>query len=242
MVAKSYQGLEILDEPHSKVAKGASKSALYVTVRTKAGSTKEVRWYNETEYARMYKEDKVDYSKKNMRHILGFGDAGYVTIFKGDISEDNDYFNACAARYTTRWGWYFPSDIPLPEDLPENAVPVKLEWSTVGNEDGSLKNTSDIQTAIEALIYDDDPSEFQGNIGDRITANIIIEKAIPLEGYYGPTTMFIMRDELHNCYVWTTAARTWEAGTAHNITGTVKDHKTYHNVRQTIMTRCKEAS
>lgn len=242
MVAKSYQGLEILDEPHSKIAKGASKSTLYVTVRTKAGSTKEVRWYSETEYARMYKEEAVDYSKRNMRNILGFGNAGYVTIFKGDISEDNDYFNLCAARYTTRWGWYFPSDIALPDDLPENAVPVKLEWSAVGNEDGSLKSVNEIKEAIEALIYDNDPSEFQGNIGDHITRTITVEKAIPLDGYYGPTTMYIMYDELHNCYIWTTAARTWETGTTHTITGTVKDHKVYHNVHQTIMTRCREVS
>ena len=53
MVAKSYQGLEILCEPY-ELAKGR----LYVKVRTKSGANKEVRWYTEAEYAKMYPEAK----------------------------------------------------------------------------------------------------------------------------------------------------------------------------------------
>jgi len=234
MVAKSYQNLETVGEPFTESGR------MYINVKKADGSLKKVRWYSDTEYKRMYKEDAIDYSKKNMRHIMGFGDDGYITIFKGDISEDNDYFNACAARYTTRWGWYFPSNISLPDDLPENAIPVKLEWPAVGNEDGSLKSTNEIKEAIEALIYDNDPSEFQGNIGDRITATVTVEKAIPLDGYYGPSTLYTMRDSEKNVYIWITGSTItkFEIGQSYNIRGTIKDHKIYKNQKQTILTRC----
>ena len=48
MVAKSYQTLEIVQEPFSE------NGRLYVKVKTKKGTIKKVRWYSEAEYARMY--------------------------------------------------------------------------------------------------------------------------------------------------------------------------------------------
>ena len=67
-----------------------------------------------------------------------------------------------------------------------------------------------------------------------------VVKNITLEGYYGINHMHIMEDEDGNTFVWTTAARNWEEESEHTIIGTVKDHRTYKNVKQTILTRCKE--
>jgi len=241
MVAKTYQSLEILDEPHTKRGAGASHSAMYVTVRTKTGTKKEVRWYSEHEYYKMYPEERARKPIKSQKEVLGF-DKGYITIFKGNAYEDKDYFKQNEARYTRLWGWYFISTIDLPDDIPSDVTPVQLPWDMVGNEDGTLKSDAEVTAAVESLIYEPDISEYQGEVGDKVNVTVTVESAIPVSGVYGPSTMHVMRDAKGNCYVWTTAAKSWEKGSTHHITGSIKALNQYKGVRQTILTRCRAVS
>ena len=239
MVAKTYQSLEVVGDVYT------TNGRQYVQVRTNSGALKQVRWYTDKEYAKMYPNDVASNSKagdpsfKSQKEVLGF-DKGYITIFKGNTFEDREYFKLSSARYTRFWGWYFISTEDLPTDLPDDVTPVRLPWELVGTEKGTLKSDKEIAEAVESLIYDDDGSEFQGEIGDRIDIIVTVEKAILLDGYYGASTMHIMRDYDGNCYVWTTAARCWSEGTEHHIAGTIKALKTYKGVKQTILTRCRE--
>lgn len=237
MVAKSYQNLEIIGEPFS------SKGRLYVQVKTKSGVLKTVRWYSEKEYARMYPNEpevKEEFKRlKSQKEVLGFTN-GYITIFKGNTYEDREYFQMSTARYCRWWGWYFISTETLPNDIPEDVEPIVLSWEMVGNEDGTLKNEDEVTAAVESLIYDSDISEYQGKVGERLEFFLTVEKAIELEGYYGRSIMYIMKDDDGNCFVWTTSAKFWEPETEHHIKGTIKEHKTYRGVKQTILTRCAE--
>lgn len=238
MVAKSYQKLEIISEPFT------SNGKLYVQVKTKNGAAKTVRWYSEKEYLKMYpnseKQEKETFRRfKSEKEILGFS-KGYITIFKGNIGEDFEYFQRSAARYCRLWGWYFTSNDQLPEDIPEGIEPITLYWNMIGKEDETLKSEDEVIEIVESLIYDTDISEYQGEIGERLKLFLTVEKAITLDGYYGTNTLHVMRDDCGNCYVWTTAAKTWAEKSEHYLVGTVKDHKTYKGVKQTILTRCKE--
>ena len=237
MVAKSYQALEIIDEPHTV----SGKPAMYVSVRMKNGTIKEVRWYSDKEYLRMYPDAALPKSSSmsTQKQALGF-DKGYITIFKGNTYEDKDYFKSNDARYARPWGWYFISTMDLPTDLPDDVTPVQLPWELVGNDDGSLKPENVVTEAVEQLVYETDNSEYQGEVGDKISAHIVITKAIELDGYYGRSTMHVMRDENNNCYVWTTSARSWAEGSEYTISGTIKELKMYKGVKQTVLTRCRE--
>ena len=237
MVAKSYQNLKILCDPYER------NGRFYVTVLSLSGKEKEVRWYSEIEYARMYKEPIKDKTKdpyyKPQKILLGFID-DYITIFKGDIDDDDEWFSLSPARFCKWWGWYFPSDIPIPEDLPEGIEPIKLSWKKVGNEDGSLRPGPEVREAVDELICDPDESQFIGTKDERIEVTATVEKAIPIENQYGTSIIHVMRDENNNCFVWITSARHWEVGSTHHFKGTVKEHKIYRRVRQTVLTRCKE--
>lgn len=235
MVAKSYQALEVVGDVYT------SKGRQYVQVRTKTGALKQVRWYTDKEYAKMYPDEVQEKSVvfKTQKELLGF-DNGYITIFKGNTYEDKEYFKLNSARYNRLWGWYFISTEPIPDDIPDDVEPVRLDWELVGNEDGVLKKVNEVTEAVESLIYEEDPSEYQGEVGDKIEIFVTVEKAITLDGYYGPSTMHIFRDYDGNCYVWTTAARSWEAGTEHHIAGTIKELKQYKGTKQTVLTRCRE--
>lgn len=177
--------------------------------------------------------------KKTQKEALGFSKDGYITIFKGNTYEVKDWFKENGAKYTKMWGWSFGSHAAMPSELPEGIEPVQLTWEAVGNEDGSLKVDSEVQAAVENLIYDESPSEFQGEIGDKVELDLYIRKAIQFDGYYGSSTMHIMEDENENIYVWTTAAKTLQEESWYHVKGSIKNHKIYRHVKQTILTRCR---
>ena len=124
--------------------------------------------------------------------------------------------------------------------MPLDVTPIRLDWSAVGADNENLKNDDLVRAAVEALICEPSVSEYQGAVGDKLELEVTVVKAVSLNGYYGPSTMHIMEDADQNVYVWTTAAKSWSEGTVHQIRGTVKDHKTYKNTKQTVLTRCTE--
>ena len=235
-VAKSYQELEIVGDVF------VSSGRQYVNVKLKSGKLKTVRWYSDAEYRKMYPE-AVDRSAdpyyKPQKEVLGFT-KGYITIFKGDTYAEIDWFRASIARYTRWWGWYIISTEEVPADLPEGITPIQLPWELVGQEDGKLKPEHLVKEAVESIIYEESESEFQGAIGERLELFLIVERVIDLDNNFGHSSMHIFKDDCGNSYVWTTASKTWPVGSEHHIKGTVKDHRTYRNQCQTVLTRCLE--
>lgn len=237
-VAKSYAELEIVGDVF------VSSGRQYVNVKMKSGKLKTVRWYSDAEYRKMYPEvvavaRSADPFSKSQKEVLGFT-KGYITIFKGDTYAEVDWFRASIARYTRWWGWYIISTEEVPTDLPEGITPIQLPWEVVGQEDGNLRPEHLVKEAVESIIYDESESEFQGAIGERLDLYLTVERTIELDGSYGRSTMHIMRDDCGNLFVWTTASKSWSAGTEHHIKGTVKDHRKYRNECQTVLTRCLE--
>lgn len=237
-VAPSFQNFEMLTEPY------LANGKMYIRVRNpKTGTERQVRWYSEREYNKAHPETAktpaTDPYFKPQKEVLGFNN-GYITIFKGDTYAELDWFKASIARYCKLWGWYIISTEEIPEDLPATITPITLTWESVGNEDGTLKNETQVRMAVEALLYNEGNSQFIGDIGERIEVTVTVTKAIELENNYGLSIMHVMEDEAENIYVWTTASKRWSEGSVHSIRGTVKDHRIYRNNKQTILTRCIE--
>ena len=105
MVAKSYQDWATYGEPFEENGKK------YIVVITPKGAHKKVRFYNETEYAKLYPEEpKVECKRLQPRKdVLGFS-KGYITIFKGDTYPLLEWFQQSPCRYHMWWGWYLISD------------------------------------------------------------------------------------------------------------------------------------
>lgn len=240
MVAKSFQSMEQITEPY-KIS-----GRMYVKVRTKTGTERQVRWYSEVEYYKMYPEEKQKEEtaevqfKRSQKLVLGF-DKDYITIFKGDTYEHLDWFKLSIARYCKLWGWYVISTAEVPEDLPEGLTPIKLSWDIVGNADGTLKNDALVKQAVDSLIYDAGKSEFIGEIGERLDLTITVTGSRTIENsIYGHSVVHTMEDENGNVFIWITSAKNWPVGSVKKIRGTIKEHKTFKNVKQNILTRCSE--
>lgn len=240
MVAKSYQKLKILsDQPYIK-----PNGKMYVKVLMKGGSEREVRWYKPDEYAKMYPGESVEPELfVNQKNILGFQE-GYITIFKGNQEEYEDWFNRSIARYCVHWGWYIVSTDMIPCDLPAGIEPVRLDWEKVGHKSGELKDKAEVEAVVNSLLYSVHPSTFQGSVGDRLELTLTIIKNVQQEKFFGSksskNTIHTFEDSCGNHYLWDTSAKNWAEGSVKKIRGTVKEHKIINNVQTTVLTRCME--
>lgn len=234
-VAKSFQKYEIVTEPY------VNSGRLYVKVRNpQTGSIRQVRWYTEAEYKKLYGEPS-DGAKiiKTQKEALGF-QKGYVTVFKGDTFPYLEWFKQSIARYCKWWGWYIVSTDELPTDIPKDLTPIMLPWDAVGTDSGCLRTDKEVTAAVDAIMYDESASVFIGKIGERIEVTLTVKRVIELNGSYGAAMMHVMEDEDGNVYVWTTAAKTLITGNVYKMRGTIKDHRVYRNTKQTILNRCIE--
>ena len=243
-VAKSYKNFKQLGEPFKENGK------MYVTVLTDKGKPKVIRWYTESEYTKMYPEEKVDKTKdpyyKPQKITLGF-EKGYITIFKGVNEENEEWFRRNReCRYARWWGWYVPSTITVPTDYPEGVQEVKLTWEPMGNEKDWLKDEATVKKHVRdtllAAIRKTSTSIHQGKIGDRLDIQVkVIGKQTEENIKYKSVTHFYeFKDEKGNYYKWKTAAKDWSVGTEHHIRGTVKEFDEYDSEPCTVLTRCIE--
>lgn len=235
-VAKSYQDWATYGEPFEE------NKRMYIVVITPRGAHKKVRWYSDAEYAKMYPQDKVAATPKKVRstkEVLGFS-KGYITIFKGDTYPLLEWFQNSPCRFHSWWGWYLISE---EEELqwPAGIIPVQLKWEDVAIvEEDCLKSETLVRQAIEALIYEESSSEWQGEVGDRIDRTLTVVKITPLaDGYYGPSTFFLFKDEYENEYCWTTGSKSLDLYATYEVRGTIKSLQTYKGKKQTVLTRCK---
>ena len=221
--APSFANLERLSEPFEENGKE------YILVKTKSGTTRKVRWYEEP-------MKKI----RSTKEVLGFS-KGYITIFKGDAYPVLKWFQESVARYHNFWGWYIISEDEVPAIIPAGITPVQLKWEDVADVDEDcLKSETLVRQAVNALIYESSPSEFQGEVGDRIDRTLTVVKVTPLEdGYYGPSTFFLFKDEYENEYCWTTGSKSLDLGATYEVRGTIKNLQTYKGKKQTVLTRCR---
>ena len=83
-------------------------------------------------------------------------------------------------------------------------------------------------------------SEFVGEIGKRDTFKLTFTNHLVFENMYGVSYMYFFKDENGNVFLWTTNKDLEiEKGGEIEIVGTIKDHKVYRDVKQTVITRCK---
>lgn len=232
-VAPSFQKYPTFGEPYEK------NKRKYIVIVYPDGHHREVRWYD-TEPAATSSKASAPKKVRSTKDVLGFS-KGYITIFKGDTYPVLEWFQESVARYHNFWGWYIVSEDEVPETIPAGITPVQLKWEDVAIvEEDCLKSETLVRQAVDALIYEPSNSVWQASIGERIDRLLTVKKAVMNDdGYYGPSTFYLMLDEAGNEYCWTTAAKQLEVGETYEIRGTVKALSKYKGTEQTILTRCK---
>lgn len=244
LVAKSYQGLPFIGESYEKSGR------LYVKVQLKSGKEKEVRVYTQKEYNKMYPNETVtekpsrakpnDPYYKPQKITLGF-DKGFIWIFRGAIEQNKEWFALSPCRYARHWGWYLPSTMEMPKDLPLNLEPVKLPWEPMGDEeDWLVEDEKVIKNHVNSVLYPPDDTPYPHNIGDRIEINVTVTEVHDAETAYGTSRNHIFKDSNGTLYSWKTTAKSWEVGSVKHIRGSVKLLSNYKGKHITVLQRCME--
>ena len=225
-VAKTYQSWEKLGKPLSE------NNKLYIMVlNPKTKTEKKVRFYPQ----KAESTENFVFSEY-LKSVLGF-EKGFITIFKGDQETNNEFFKRSNARYAKWWGWYIISTEEVPSPLPFGIEPVILSWGVVAPT-GSLLSDEKLAPIIDSILYGDSTSQNEGTVGERLELKLTVSRAIPIEGGFGKCTMHILLDEFGNEFIWTTAAKTLSAGETYTMRGSIKEHRVFKGVNQTILTRC----
>lgn len=225
--------------------------------------TMNVRWYTDKERAAQdraaeRRAEKASAAKEARRvkfaarNAFGFGEAGFITLYKGDLQVISEYFKSFsideeghrAAWYNTIFHWYTPSKMNVPEDLPEGVEAVRLDWDDVRDETDEenlqMKDNAFVEEYVNSLISEPSKSEYQGAIGEWMVKTVTVTKNVTLNSRYGESHMHILEDEDGNVYVWTTGSKNIEADRVVTLKMKVKDHKDYKGTKQTIVWYCKE--
>ena len=216
----------------------------------------EVRWYTDkqrealdraAEKRAAAKEAKIQerHFKFAARNAFGFGEAGFITLFKGDSTILNEWAHEtdpCRARYNTLFGWFCPSKLEI-VNLPAEITPIVLKWDDVRNlndpENLTMRDDAEVSKLIHELLDDLSKSEYQGEVGDWLERKVTIKKNVPVDGRFGESRVHIMEDADGNEYVWITASKNLEVGYKCVMRMKVKEHKEYNGVKQTVVYYCK---
>lgn len=85
-------------------------------------------------------------------------------------------------------------------------------------------------------------SEFVGAVGEKIEASITVTRINLFDTQFGTSRMIIGTTEAGAVLVWTTTSasvRDVEVGQTLKLSGAVKNHAVFRDIKQTVLTRCK---
>lgn len=234
-VAKTYAHMKIQGEPFSE------NKRMYVNVLAPNG-IKKVRWYSDTEYRRMYPDtpaaDPMDF---NARQAFGFGEEGFITLYKGHPSEewfDNEHIHL---RRNLTFGYYTPGRLELPS-LTGDIEPIRLYWEEVAVEGNKMKPHEEVQKYVNTLLMptSNSKSQYQGNENEWLQKEVIVREKKSADSRYGTKHTYTLVDAENNTYIWETGTKDYSIDMAVSLKMKVKTHKEINGEKCTVVWYCKE--
>jgi hypothetical protein len=95
----------------------------------------------------------------------------------------------------------------------------------------------DIQKQLEVAMAA--KSVYLGAPKDKVKfENLLILRVIDIDSQYGTTHLHIFQDSNGNRLTWKASSVRFNQGETVTLKGTIKEHKEYNGVKQTVLTRC----
>lgn len=192
------------------------------------------------------KQALINKSEENLRALLEkFGyesnDPKVYIVYGGNTYSIKDELKGAGARFNPALGWYFTKETQVPEGYALAAINFYelYEWFPLSKRIELKEGTKDY---IQNYLFSLQPksnSEFVGEIKERLRGlKATVTGIRSTEGYYGTTFIYSFKSG-ENVFVWfSSSCKDIEEGDEILLTGTVKDHKIYNGIKQTVLTRC----
>jgi len=207
-------------------------------------------------------EERKHAAEKNAKffEMNGFTPEGKTYFVLGNTYDIKEQLKAQGAKWDNlSRHWHMPTQ---PEGLETFEVSVDemyyadaagvYDWRNwmgfhEAEEDNMTHYAYKIEEAENNKKVRESTSKHVGQVGDKITLNVIYVHTASWENAYGGwlnhssvTNLHAFKDDEGNVYVWKTANYIEaEYGDTLIIQGTVKDHSEYNGIPQTVLTRCK---
>lgn len=169
---------------------------------------------------------------------LGLAADGSAYVVMGNTYDRKSQLKEAGAKYHPAIGWYFSDKV---EDFEVHRF--NVEDFAVQDKYGRWNVYSEKSSVIEHAQAEYERgkihSEFVGNIGDKISIEVTVERVGGYETQWGWTSVFTMVDADGNFFVWKTSSGDMDKGSHVQVSGKIKDHSEYKGVKQTVLTRCK---
>ena len=233
-VAKTYEHMQIQGEPFKE------NGRMYVNVLAPKG-LKKVRWYSDAEYKRMYPDVIVekDIMDFNARYAFGFGEKGYILIYKGKNVEEWFEDDPTNIRYNLTFGYYTPSRLNPPKVIDGIQV-AKLEWKDVMAHDDRMKSHEEVSKIIASMFNNEVTSAFQGKINEWLQKTVTIKEKKSKDSHFGTKHTYTLEDSEGNTYIWETGAKDYAVAQIVSLKMKVKEHKEMNEEKITVVWYCKE--
>lgn len=232
-VAKTYEKMEISGEPF------VENKRMYVNVITPKG-LKKVRWYSDAEYRRMYPDAVVvhDVMDFNAKHVFGFEETGYITIYKGSNVEGWANEDRTNIRFNCTFGFYTPGQLDTPH-LIDGIELIRLMWEEVMDHDDRMRPHAEVQKIVAAKLGTLSKSEYQGKENEWLEKEVTVRENKAREDHFGEKHTHTLVDAEGNTYVWETGAKNLACGETVHLKMKVKAHKEVNGEKTTIVWYCK---
>lgn len=223
--------------------------------------TKTVKVYNEKEYAQFIKakerakakreaeaaarnEMKQTLTVEELKHkkalSLGYNEDEKVYIVcGGNTYAVKDKLKALGATYQPILGWHFQNKV---EELPQGYLLCEVSFDDVYDYFSSSYR-DDAKDIIQQFINEvEGPSPFiyyPAEEKERIRdITVTVSSIHGFDSFYGYTNIYTFTTDLYT-FVWMTSKSLDLAiGDSILLTGTIKTHKEYKGVKQTVLSRC----
>lgn len=221
--------------------------------------TKEIRLYTEKEFkqkeaaaakqkakkaAELEAKMKAEYADKKAAWMErnGFNAEGATYIITGDSYSIKDELKAAGWKFDSVLLWH-KADPAGYEDRVKKFYDYELiEYSAWG--EGHFKTGAKDYVMQKMLPAEVKDLTYVGEVGEKLKkVPVTFTRKNSFCGRFGLTNIYEFRDDDGNYLNWfTTCDIDFEVGNILYLSGTVKEHKEYRGIPQTIVTRCKLSS
>ena len=232
-VAKTYEKMELIGEPFQESGR------MYIYVSAPKGQ-KKVRWYSDAEYRRMYPNAVIEHDIMdfNAKHVFGFEETGYITIYKGSNVEEWANEDRTNIRFNCTFGYYTPGRLGTPH-LTDGIEPIRLMWEEVMDHDDRMRPHAEVQKIVAAKLGTLTESVYQGVINEWLQKTVVVKEKKSNETHFGTKHTYVLEDSDGNSYIWETGAKDFKVGKTISLKMKVKEHKEINGTPTTIVWYCK---
>lgn len=168
----------------------------------------------------------------------GFTKDGDTYLIFGNTYPIKDQLKAEGYKFSKELLWH--GDKPFVP--PEGCYVEKIHWSDVYNWNADALDmwcTEEGNKFLEDIFSSHTLGEYVGEIGERLrNITVTFDKVITFEGKYGTAQVYRFNYEGAQLSWFTEVHKDLEEGAEYTLSGTVKDHKVYGNVKTTYLNRC----